>query len=97
VAVTVRLASAGKYDHGEIMLSKNGQLIASAPIDAALAAGGGMVQLTGVPGGTAGSIYYVTVRAWKSSDPAGTLSRQWYPDALDLRGTPSANIDVTVD
>jgi hypothetical protein len=97
VSASVSPATAGKYNHGEIMLSQNGQLIASAPIDAALAGAGGTVQLTGVPGGTPTSVYYVTVRAWNSSDPAGTLTRQWYSTALDLRGAGSASIDLTVD
>lgn len=96
VSASVTPATPGYYDHGEIMLSQNGQLIASAPIDAALGAGG-TVPLTGVPGGTPTSVYYVTVRAWNSSDPAGTLTRQWYSTALDLRGAGSASIDLTVD
>lgn len=97
VAASVRPSSAGKYDHGELMLSQNGQLIASAPLDAALAAGGGTVQLAGVPGGTPASIYYVSVRAWSSSDPAGTLARQWYPDAVDLRSATSANVQLSIN
>ena len=97
VAASVQPSSAGKYDHGELMLSQNGQLIASAPIDAALTAGGGTVQLAGVPGGTPASVYYVSVRAWNSSDPSGTLTRQWYPDAIDLRSASSANVQVSVN
>ena len=97
VAAVVLPATAGKYDHGELMLSQNGQLIASTPLDAALAAGGGPVLLAGIPGGTSGSLYYLTVRAWNSSDPAGTLTRQWYPGAVDLRSALSANIQLTID
>jgi hypothetical protein len=97
VAASVKPASAGKYDHGELMLSQNGQLIASAPLDAALTAGGGTVQLAGVPGGTPTSVYYVSVRAWNSSDPSGTLTRQWYPDAVDLRSTASANVQLSIN
>lgn len=97
VAASVQASSAGKYDHGELMLSQNGQLIASAPLDAALAAGGGTVQLAGVPAGTPTSVYYVSVRAWNSSDPSGTLARQWYPDAVDLRSAGSANVRVSIN
>ncbi|HVP33634.1 MAG TPA: DUF4382 domain-containing protein [Steroidobacteraceae bacterium] len=97
VAAVVLPATAGKYDHGELMLSQNGQLIASAPLDAALASGGGAVQLAGIPGGTSGSLYYLTVRAWNSSDPAGTLTRQWYPGAIDLRSALSASAQLTID
>lgn len=97
VTASVQPSSAGKYDHGELMLSRNGQLIASAPIDAALTAGGGTVQLAGLPGGTPTSVYYVSVRAWSSSDPSGTLTRQWYPDAVDLRSASSANVQVSIN
>lgn len=97
LAASVRPSSAGKYDHGELMLSQNGQLIASAPLDAALTAGGGTVQLAGVPGGAATSVYYVSVRAWNSSDPSGTLTRRWYPTPVDLRSAASANVQLNVD
>ncbi len=97
VAASVQPASAGKYDHGELMLSQNGQLIASAPLDAALTAGGGTVQLVGLPGGAPNCLYYVTVRAWNSSDPSGTLTRQWYPDAVDLRSAASAAVQVSIN
>jgi len=97
VAAAVLPASAGKYDHGELMLSQNGQLIASAPLDAALATGGGTVQLAGVPGGTPTSVYYLSVRAWNSSDPSGTMTRQWYPDAVDLRNAASASVQLSIN
>jgi hypothetical protein len=97
VSVSVQV-SAGKYAGGELMLSQNGQLIASAPLDALLKAGGGTVQLTGVPGGTPTSVYYLTVRAWQSStDPSGTLVRQWYPDAVDLRSASTATAQVSIN
>jgi hypothetical protein len=97
VSASVRPASATEYDQGEVMLSQSGRLIASAPIGAALTAGGGTVQLTGVPGGTATSIYYVTVRAWKSSDPAGTLSRQWFSTPVDLRSGSTASVQLDLN
>ena len=104
VVASVQPPSGTKYDSGEILLSQNGQLIASAPLDAALAAGGGTVQITGVPGGTPTSFYYVSVRAWCSGtasakcsgNPAGSLTRQWYPDAIDLRSASSANVQLTL-
>jgi hypothetical protein len=97
VAASVSQVSAGKYDRGEVMLSQNGQLIATAALDAVLRGGGGIVQLNAVPGGTADSIYYLTVRAWNSRDPSGTLTRQWYPDAVDLRSASSASVELRID
>ena len=89
--------SSGKYNQGELLLSQNGQLIASAALDATLTAGGGIVQLNGVPGGTAGSIYYLSVRAWNSSNPSGTLTRQWYPTAVDLSSASSASVQLSIE
>jgi len=97
VSVAVQVA-AGEYAGGELMLSQNGQLIASAPLDAVLGGGGGTVQLTGVPGGTPTSVYYLSVRAWANpTDPSGTLTRQWYPDAVDLRSASSADVQVSIN
>ena len=97
VSVTVQVA-AGEYAGGELMLSQDGQLIASTPLDAVLKAGGGTVQLTGVPGGTPTSVYYLTTRAWANpTDPSGTLTRQWYPDAVDLRSASSASVQVSIN
>ena len=96
VSATVKLASPGRYNSGEIMLSQNGQLVASAALDAVIKAGG-TVKMSSVPGGTPGSLYYVTVRAWNSADPAASLTRQWYPDAVDLRTGSSASVQLTIN
>lgn len=105
LAATIKPASPAKYDQGEIMLSQNGQLVASGALDAVLQAGGGTVTLSAVPGGTSSSLYYITVRAWCSGapgstcsgSPAATLARQWYPAPVDLRNASSASVDLTVN
>jgi hypothetical protein len=94
VSATVKPPSNSNYAHGELMLSQNGQLIATAPLDAALASGGGTVQLNGVPGGTPASIYYLSVRQWSAD---GTVARQWYPTPVDLRSSGSANVQLSID
>ena len=48
---------------------------------------GGTVTVSGVPAQTSSALYYLSVRAWNSSDPSGTLQRQWYPTAVDLRSS----------
>lgn len=93
VSATVTPASTS-YAHGELLLSQNGQLIATAPLDAALAAGGGTVQLNGVPGGTPTSIYYLSVREWAAN---GTVVREWYPNPVDLRSGTTASVLLTID
>jgi hypothetical protein len=97
LTASVSEASSGRYDQGEILVDHDGQLVASAALDAVLRGGGGTVVLGGLPGGTPDSVYYLTVRAWNSSDPHGTLTRQWYPAAVDLRGAGSASVDLTIN
>jgi hypothetical protein len=96
-------ATPGRYDSGYIMLSQGGQLVASASLATVIKAGGS-VQLSGVPSGTASNIYYVTVRAWCSGtgstckgEPAGSLTRQWYPNVVDLHSATSASVQLTVN
>lgn len=93
LSATIKPANPGGYTHGELMLSSNGQLIATVALDPVLAAGG-TVTLSGLPGGIPSSLYYITVRDWTSAD---AVTRQWYPDAVDLRSTSSASVDLTVN
>jgi epidermal growth factor receptor substrate 15 len=98
ISVSITQATAGKYDHGELLLGHDGTLIASTPLDAALAQGtGATVTLSGVPSGTPASLYYVTVRVWSSTAPSGTLHRQSYPTAIDLRGSTSGSAQLTIN
>ena len=97
VAANVLATSAGKYDQGELLLSHDGTLIAAAPLDAVLSQGtGGVVTVANLPSGTPDALYYATVRAWKSTDP-GTVQRQWYPQAIDLRTSTSSSITLPVN
>ena len=95
VVAEVSTATPGKYDQGELLVSREGQLVAQTALDAVLAAGGRVSA--SVPAGLTTSAYYVSVRVWKSSDPGGTLQRQWYPAAVDLRNTSSGAIALTIN
>jgi hypothetical protein len=98
ISVAVTEATPGKYNHGEVLVAQNGQLIASAPLDAVLATGnGGTVTVKGVPAATATALYYISVRAWHSSSPGTTLLRQWYPTAVDLRSSTSGSLELTIN
>ena len=98
LSVTVTEATPGKYDHGQLLVSSNGQLVATAPLDAVFARGaGGAVTVSAVPAETPSALYYLSVRVWNSSDPSTTLQRQWFDTALDLRTTASGTTQLTVD
>jgi hypothetical protein len=96
LAATVQAAGT-RNNQGELLLSNNGQLIATASLNNVLAAGGGTVQLTDLPGGSSSSLFYVTVRTWSSSNPSGTVTTQWFDTPVDLRSASSASITLTLN
>ena len=72
--------------------------VATTPLDAALAQGAGAtLTIGGLPTGTAAALYYVAVRAWNSRDATGTLQRQSYPTAIDLRGSATGALPLTIN
>lgn len=103
---TVRISQTTprKYDKGDLIISHDGAIVATAALDAILAQSAiSSLAIPGLPGGAGRSgtfalgLYYVSVRLWSSSNPARTLNREIYPAALDLRtgsaGVYSLNID----
>ena len=98
ISASVAQATALKYDHGELLVTHNGALVATTPVDAALAQGAGAtITVNGLPSGTSAALYYVAVRAWNSRDATGTLQRQSYPTAIDLRGSATGAVQVTIN
>jgi hypothetical protein len=95
-ATLTAVVKGGRNNQGELLVSNNGQLVASKSLDGVLP-GGGTVQLTNLPGGTSSSLYYVTVRTWSSSNPTGTVTRQWFDTPVDLRSASSASIQLTLN
>jgi hypothetical protein len=93
----VALATAGKYDHGELMVSSNGTLVGTASLDAAYAQeGGGTVTVSGLPAEIPTAAYYVTVRSWTTANPTA-VERQWFDTLVDMRGSASGSIELTVN
>ena len=98
ISASVTQATAGKYDHGELLVTHDGTLVATTPLDAALAQGAGAtITVRGLPAGTSAARYYVAVRAWNSRDATGTLQRQSYPTAIDLRSAGTGAVQLTIN
>lgn len=103
IVVTVIPALAGKYDHGELIVSHDGAIVQTVAIDSALTQNGGAaLQVPGIPGGGSASsfdnaVYYVSTRAWNSRNPAGTLQRQSLTTPVDLSAGSVTGLTVNVD
>jgi hypothetical protein len=103
VSITVSPGTPGKYNQGELILSHDGQIVQTVAIDSLLTQNGGAtLQVQGIPvGGSASafdnSVYYVSTRAWNSTDPAGTLQRQSITTPIDLSSGSATGPTVNVD
>jgi uncharacterized protein DUF4382 len=95
ISASVSPAAAQKYQHGELLVSHDGALVAAAPLDAALGtSGGATITVSGVPSGISSALYYLSVRVWDSS---GNVQRQSYPTAIDLRGSATGALALTIN
>jgi hypothetical protein len=101
--VTMSQTSPGTFDSGQLIISHDGAIVATAPLDTIMGRSGASTLTISLPSGSgaAGSrnsaLYYVSVRVWNSTNPAGTLNRVTYPNALDLRtGIISASYSMQI-
>ena len=103
LSLAVSAAIPGKYSQGELIVSHDGAVVQTVAIDSALAQNGGTtVQIPALPGGSGGTsfssaVYYVSVRAWNSTNPSGSLHRQSYSTPVDLRGGSITGLTVSID
>ena len=100
IDLKVTTLTAGRYDKGQLVVSRFGSIVNSQPIDAALSSGG-TVTMANLPAGSAalpnpGAVYYAFVRVWNSTTP---LVRPRIVPVLafaDLRTSTSASLNVTL-
>jgi hypothetical protein len=87
------------YDQGDLIISHDGAIVATAVLDSVMGSAASTLTITGVPGGngTANSaLDYVSIRAWNSSNPTGTLNRVIYSTPLDLSSGSTASYSIQI-
>jgi hypothetical protein len=87
------------YNQGDLIISHDGAIVATAVLDSIMGSAASTLTITGVPGGsgTANSaLYYVSVRAWNSSNPTGTLNRITYSTPFDLSSGSTASYSIQI-
>jgi len=103
IAALVSAATPGKYDKGALLVTHNGAVITTVPLDAVLvsSATSATVNVTGIPASSSSAfdrgLYYLEAWAWNSADAKGTFTRQPVSTAVDLRSTLTANATVTIN
>jgi hypothetical protein len=92
----VSVATPGKYNEGELVLTQNGALVAVTSLSAYLGSAQSTATLfSSVPGGTASSVYYAEAWVWNSSDPSA-LSRQPQSTPIDLSSGSASGVTITI-
>jgi hypothetical protein len=101
--VTISQATPGTYNQGDLIISHDGAIVATAPLDSLLATGTTRsLTIPGLPGGGASGqfpagLYYVSVRVWNSAGPSRTLKREIYPAPLDVRNGTFAAYSLAIN
>lgn len=86
ITVSITDSAPGTYTGGELIVSHNGAVIGTAPIDSAtLLNGTGSVPIGGLPSGSVGN-YYLSAILWNSS----TFKYESFTSAVTVGGTPVA-------
>lgn len=107
LSALVNVTAVRAFNQGDLILSHDGAVVATAPLNpAALALGGSTtVTINGVPAGSLSStfdqgLYYLSVRAWNTGQtdhvPASVVWES-YPVPVDLRSTSTASISLNID
>jgi len=97
ISATVTQGTPGVYDSGQLLVSHDGQLIATAPLNPLFTQPSPVViNVSGMPAQTSSALYYVSVQVWLASNPA-SLKIESSPTPVDLRGSTSGSIQLTVN
>jgi hypothetical protein len=101
ITFNVTTQTAGRFDKGQVVVSRYGLIVNSQSIDGVLASNGGTLTMNNLPAGSAtlgnpGAVYYAYLRVWNSNNPA--LRPRIVPvlGLADLRTADSASLNVTL-
>jgi hypothetical protein len=101
ITFNVTALTAGRYDKGQVVVSRYGMIVNSIAADSVLATNGGAITMSNLPAGSAtltnpGAVYFAFLRVWNSGNP---LIRPRIVPVLglaDLRTSSSASLNVTL-
>jgi hypothetical protein len=103
VSATVTIEEPALYDHGVLLVTREGAVVTVASLDGVLQQllGSTFVEVAQVPAGTAATalargLYHLEAWTWNSSDPEDTFARHPGVEGIDLRGVDAAGGSVTI-
>jgi hypothetical protein len=102
VSGTVNVATPDKYDRGELVLTHDGAIIATAPLDSYLShTQSSATFLDSLPGGGSGGtyasgLYDAEVWVWNSTAPTVTLNREPSANPIDVRSGSASGVILNI-
>lgn len=99
---SLSVANTQAFDHAELFLTRNGALVAAAPLTNDLSSGQSTLTLNAVApgGGTSASfpagVYNAEIWAWNSANPTGTLTRSPYGTTIDMSAGNATGVALTI-
>ena len=103
ITAAVTISSPGRYDHGVVVITHDGAIVSTTPLESLLVPqqASGTLTIGSIPAGASGATldggtYYAEVWVWNSSDPALTFVRQPAAGLIDLRATNAASLTLTI-
>lgn len=99
---SLSVANSQSFDRAELFLTRNGALVAAAPLTNDLSSGQSTLTLNAVApgGGTSASfaagVYYAEVWAWNSANPTGTLTRAPLGTTIDMSAGNATGVTLTI-
>ena len=102
ITATVTVTTPARYDKGALVLTHDGAIITSTPLDTLLGQASGTATLASIPSGDGGTAfsagtYSAEAWVWNSNDASGTFSRQPVTGLIDLRSATTATIALTIN
>ena len=93
INATIAPSSPGKYDRGELIVSRNGAVVGSARLDGAPVSTGQAVQVAGLP---TGASYYLSVIVWTSGQVSAQNPLFTYESVTTPVNLTGSSADATV-
>ncbi len=86
ISGTILFGAAGQYDSLYLIVSRGGQIVDTVNLTASISSSATVnFSVANVPAGTTNAVYDLSVRAWRSGNPSGTLARAAFATRADLR------------
>lgn len=101
ITFNVTAQTPGRFNKGQIVVSRYGMIVNSQSIDSVLASNGGALSMVNLPAGSSalnnpGAVYFAYARVWNSNNPLIRPRIVPVTQLADMRTTNAATLSITL-